>query len=130
MLILPNKDTAFLQNNIFSIFYQKKYAFEHKTQKTGCKTYFFICFETKFSFSLQALTKQHNLFYTLKKLIPIYNAGLCEKSRVVFLLIEIINHSLQLYFRFLSSLRSLGMTYYIQEEAIPPDYLFHKHLLF
>jgi len=88
MLILPNKDTAFLQNNIFSIFYQKKYAFEHKTQKTGCKTYFFICFETKFSFSLQALTKQHNLFYTLKKLIPIYNAGLCEKSRVVFVKIK------------------------------------------
>jgi len=101
---------SFFIKYIFSVFYQKKYVFEHKTQKTGCKTCFFICFETKFSFSLQALTKQHNLFYTLKKLIPIYNAGLCEKSRVVFLLIEIINHSLQLYSRFLSSLRSLGMT--------------------
>jgi len=38
----------------------------NERQKTGCKTYFLTCLELKFSVSLQPLTKQHNLFYTLK----------------------------------------------------------------
>jgi hypothetical protein len=52
--------------------------------KIGCKTYFFSCTTPKNALSLQPLTKQHNLFYTLKKLIPIINAVLCEKFRVCF----------------------------------------------
>ena len=37
-----------------------------KHSKTGCKTYFFVCGEEKKTVSLHQLTKQHNLFYTLK----------------------------------------------------------------
>jgi hypothetical protein len=53
------------------------------SQKSSCKTYFFICTLEKIAVSLLLLTKQHNLFYTLKKLIPI-NAVLCEKCRGFF----------------------------------------------
>jgi len=52
--------------------------------KSSCKTYFFICILEKITVSLLLLTKQHNLFYTLKKLIPI-NAVLCEKCRGFFI---------------------------------------------
>ncbi len=37
-----------------------------KCQKIGCKTCFWSCELKKNDVSLQPLTKQHNLFYTLK----------------------------------------------------------------
>ena len=75
------------------LFCHKTRIFVQKTPKTGCKTCFLICFIGKIPVSLQALTKQHNLFYTLKKLIPINSAGLCEKSRaVVFYKVSAILH--------------------------------------
>ncbi len=37
-----------------------------KNVKIGCKTYFYDCRHRKKAVSLPSLTKQHNLFYTLK----------------------------------------------------------------
>lgn len=74
------------------IFWLKDSNFEQKTAKTCFKTYFRACFIQINSVSLQALTKQHNLFYTLKKLIPINSAGLCEKSRAVVILESSVNY--------------------------------------
>ena len=37
-----------------------------KAIKTGCKTYFFACASEFLPVILSSLTKQHNLFYTLK----------------------------------------------------------------
>ena len=36
------------------------------SQKTGCKTYFLTCINENLPVILSSLTKQHNLFYTLK----------------------------------------------------------------
>jgi hypothetical protein len=86
---LLSKDTVFFRNDDFCAFLNHKWGhFVQKHSKIGCKTCFCVCLIEKIPLSLQALTKQHNLFYTLKKLIPINSAGLCEKSRAVVLYIQ------------------------------------------
>ncbi len=58
ILLVYNKLNSFLQFYVIS----KCLLF----QKIGCKTYFYILIRQIFAVSLPTLTKQHNLFYTLK----------------------------------------------------------------
>ncbi len=68
-------------------------------RKSSCKTYFFSCALKNLAVSLLPLTKQHNLFYTLKKLIPI-NAVLCEKCRDFFIIYHSSSGIFQIDFMF------------------------------
>lgn len=58
---------------------------DKKGSKTCFKTYKIICRQSKKAVSLPTLTKQHNLFYTLKKLIPIQMCDFVKSHTFFFI---------------------------------------------